>query len=272
MRVLVTGAAGNLGQKAVAALSARDDTEVVAVDLETPGGGGDVVRADLTTYDDAWAAVFRGCDVVLHLAGEQSPAADWDTVVRSNIDLSINVLRAAEEAGVSRFVFASSNWVLAGYRYTTDRLTTTTPPRPVNPYGVSKLVVERIGVATAARTGMAYLALRIGYCQPGDNVPGPRMRFGRWGQEMWLSNRDWSAAVQRACAAPFEGCAVVNVMSDNAGMRWDLGDAARIIGYRPSDRHHPCLTASGRLRDAIVRLRDATRGPLSPTPPFGSRW
>ena len=79
--------------------------------------------------------------------------------------------------------------MLGGYRFTDERLTATTPPRPVNPYGVSKLLIERVGIATGARTGMSFLALRIGYCQPGDDVPGPAMLYGRWGQEMWLSNQ-----------------------------------------------------------------------------------
>ena len=124
----------------------------------------------------------------------------------------------------------------------------------------------------AARTGMAFLALRIGYCQPGDNVPGPHMAFGRWGQEMWLSNEDWAHAVQQACTATFEGSAVVNIMSDNAGMRWDLGDADRLIGYRPRARHTPRLTPTRRLEDTVARLREATRPPMSPAPMFGSRW
>ena len=184
----------------------------------------------------------------------------------------MNVLRAAEEGQVRRFAFASSNWVLGGYRFTRERLTATTTPKPVNPYGVSKLVIERVGLATAARTGMSFLALRIGYCQPGDNVPGPDMLYGRWGQEMWLSNQDWAQAVRKACTSPFEGSAVLHLMSDNAGMRWDLTDSARVIGYRPESRHTPRLTLTGRLRDAAARLRDGLVQPMAPEPRFGGGW
>jgi len=272
MRVLVTGATGNLGRKAVGALSTRDDVEVVRIANDGPDDSEPLVRADLAAYHPDWAAAFRDVDVVVHLAGEPSPNASWGSVLHSNVDLTVNVLRAADESRVRRFVFASSNWVLAGYRFTTHRLTSTTPPRPVNPYGASKLLAERVGLGTAARTGMAFLALRIGYCQRGDNVPGPHMAFGRWGQEMWLSNEDWAHAVQQACTATFGGSAVVNIMSDNTGMRWDLGDADRLIGYRPRARHTPRLTPTRRLEDAAARLRDATRRPMSPAPIFGSRW
>jgi nucleoside-diphosphate-sugar epimerase len=50
-------------------------------------------------------------------------------------------------------MFGSSNWVMTGYRFTTERLTTDLPPWPINPYGHSKLFGERAGRSLAARTG-----------------------------------------------------------------------------------------------------------------------
>ena len=269
-RVLVTGSTGNLGRKAVTALR-EADVDVVETAADVPHGP-DALRADLSSFDPTWASAFRGVDAVLHLAADRRPEAPWDSLQRLNLDLSMNVLRAAEEAQVRRFAFASSNWVLGGYRFTDERLTATTTPRPVNPYGVSKLVIERVGLATAARTGMSFLALRIGYCQPGDNLPGPDMLYGRWGQEMWLSNQDWAQAVRKACTSPFEGSAVLHLMSDNTGMRWDLTDSTRVIGYRPESRHTPRLTLTGRLRDVAAQLRDGLVQPMTPEPRFGGGW
>ncbi|MEP7112208.1 MAG: NAD(P)-dependent oxidoreductase [Ilumatobacteraceae bacterium] len=274
-RVLVTGATGNMGRKAIAALVALDDVDVVGIDVGSASDLGatvELVQADLSTYDRSWADRFRDVDVALHLAADPRPIATWESVVRSNIDLSHNVLRAAQEHGVSRFVFASSNWVLGGHRFTRERLTPATPPRPVNPYGISKLAIERAGAAMSERCAMSFLALRLGWCQPGDNRPGPHMSFGRWGQELWLSNDDWRQAVQRACTGPFEGCAVVNVMSDNAGMRWDLTDTDRVLGYRPTCRHSPRISVRGHLTNTAARLRDAVFAPMSAAPRFGARW
>ena len=273
-RVLVTGASGNLGRKAVAALPELEGVDVIGID-DRPGDLGpdiELVGADLSSYDDSWACRFDDVDVVLHLAADPRPTASSEAVLRSNIDLSQHVLRAAEEHGVARFVFASSNWVLGGYRFTGQRLTPATPPRPVNAYGFSKLATERAGANVAARVGMAFLAIRIGWCQAGENRPGPHMAFGRWGQELWLSNRDWCQAVQRACTVPFEGFAVLNVMSDNAGMRWDLTDTERVLGYRPLSRHVPCLTFGRRLTDAAARVRDTVLRPSSSVPLVGARW
>ena len=269
-RVLVTGSTGNLGQKAVAAL-AEAGLEVVQIAADATEGT-DVIRADLSRYDAGWASAFRGVDAVLHLAADRRPEAPWDSLQRLNLDLSMNVLRAAEEGRVRRFAFASSNWVLGGYRFTNETLSAATTPQPVNPYGVSKLLIERVGLAIAARTGMSFLALRIGYCRPGDNIPGPDMLYGRWGQEMWLSNQDWAQAVRKACTSPFDGSAVLHLMSDNAGMRWDLSESARVIGYRPELRHTPRLSLTGRLTDAAARLRDRVIRPMAPEPPFGGGW
>ncbi|MCP4385119.1 MAG: NAD(P)-dependent oxidoreductase [Hyphomicrobiales bacterium] len=269
--VLVTGSTGNLGEKAVAALRSEGDVQITRIGRNTQNRP-DVMPADLGNYDAGWSQHFAGVDTVLHLAADPKPIATWESVQALNVDLCLNVLRAAEEGGAQRFVFASSNWILGGYRFSGTRLSSTTPPRPINPYGASKLLMERVGLAQSQRTGMAFLSLRIGYCAPGENRPGPHMAFGRWGQEMWLSNEDWSDAVRRACCEPFEGAAVINIMSANEGMRWDLEGAFAAIGYKPRSHHAPRLTTLGRLHDGIARAREALFPQMSETPRFGSRW
>lgn len=271
MRVLVTGSTGNLGAKAVAALAGEPGLEIVRIGRNSAGER-DVLPADLETFADDWAKHFKGVDCVLHLAADPRPAGHWETIRPLNIDLSLNVLRAAEKHRVYRFVFASSNWVLGGYRFRAERLTSSLPPRPVNPYGASKLFIERQGLAWAARTGLSFLALRIGYCQRGENKPGPHMAFGRWGQEMWLGNRDWAQAVVRSATAPFEGAAVINVVSRNVGMRWDLDEAHAAIGYEPAEAHAPVMTTVGRMKEFTARLRERLIPQGAPTAPFGARW
>ena len=158
VRVLVTGATGNLGRKAVHVLSARPGIEVVQVADDAAADGAGVVRADLAAYRTEWAAAFHGVDVVIHLAGEQSPVArvgHHRAVQRRSHDQrhagGVRGGRAPVRAGQLELV-------LAGYRFTSERLTSSTPPRPINPYGVSKLLLERIGIAAAARTGTEFLA------------------------------------------------------------------------------------------------------------------
>ena len=231
--VLITGAAGNLGRK----LRAHCETlgwSLGLLDIDDQGEP-NIITADLSVWNDGWTSAFAGVDAVVHLAATPSPEASWAEVQRLNIDLTQNVYEAASRAGVRRLVFASSNWVMAGYRMAEGRLGTEMDPDPVNPYGVSKLVGERMGRSYHECWGISVVSLRIGYCQRGENRPGAHMNMGLWGQAMWLSNRDFCQGVERAVLADGVGFAVLNLMSANPGMRWDIDSTRRTIGYAPQD-------------------------------------
>jgi NAD+ dependent glucose-6-phosphate dehydrogenase len=238
--VLITGAAGNIGTKLHAHFS-HLGWKLRLLDIDTHGDGA-IQNADLAEWDDAWVTQFAGVDAVIHLAGNPSPAASWASVQRLNIDVTANVYEAAAAQGARRVVFASSNWVMAGHRPGQGTLTTDMEPYPINPYGVSKLVGERMGHSAHARRGLSVICFRIGYLQRGDNQPGTHMGWGAWGQAMWLSNRDLCHAMERAVLDDHVGFAVLNLMSDNPGMRWDIQTTKRTIGYAPRDGAAPLLT------------------------------
>jgi hypothetical protein len=131
---------------------------------------------------------------------------------------------------------------MAGHRPAEGPLTTDMEPYPINPYGVSKLVGERMGRNIQARRGVSVICFRIGYLQRDDNLPGTHMGWSTWGQAMWLSNRDLCQAMERAVLAENVGFAVLNLMSDNPGMRWDIETTKRTIGYAPRDGEAPVAT------------------------------
>ncbi len=140
-------------------------------------------------------------------------------------------------------IFASSNWTMAGHRFHGGDLPTDRTPYPVNAYGVSKLVAERMGRSYWERWGLSVVCFRIGYCQRGENRPGEHMGWGAWGQEMWLSDRDLCDGFEKGVLAPRDvGFAVLNLMSDNPGMRWDIETTKRTIGYAPQDGHRASVT------------------------------
>ena len=232
--IVVTGAQGNLGAKLAKAL--RPSYDLRCLDLV---GGGGCIAADLAVYDDSWAGLFAGASTILHFAGEPQPTASWASVHRANIVATANVLRACRTHRIKRIIFASTNQIMGGYRFTEDVVTTDMPPTPLNPYAVSKLFCEEAGRAFAAESGISFLALRIGNIQPGENVPHPGMGIGLWGQQMWLSNRDFVDGVRAAIDAPDVPFAVVNLVSNNAGMRWDLAYTKRILGFAPRDGFTP---------------------------------
>ena len=69
--------------------------------------------------------------------------------------------------------------------------------------------------------------------------PGRGSQFirsaGSWGQLMWLSNRDLCQAMERAVVVEDAGFLVLNLMSDNPGMRWEIDTTRHTIGYAPLD-------------------------------------
>lgn len=250
--ILITGAAGNIGGKLTDHFRAAGSYDLRLIDQRAGEG---VSAVDLGAWDESWPSLFAGVDTVIHMAGEPHAGATWARVRRANIVATQHVLRAAREARVRRVVFASTNQVMLGYRFRDDvaLVTTDLPPMPLSPYGFSKLFGEEIGRDFTEATGISFLALRIGYFQRGDNIPGPHMGIGVWGQQMWLSNRDMMHAIERSIEAENVGFAIVNLVSDNPGMRWDLEHTRQVIGYRPQDGHAVVVTDELRAEDERAR-------------------
>jgi NAD+ dependent glucose-6-phosphate dehydrogenase len=247
--LVITGARGNLGGKLATALSPKYPLR--CLDLL---GGRDCIAADLGTFDDSWTRHFEGAQTVLHFAGEPRPTAPWALVQHANIVATANVLRASRMHAIRRVIFASTNQVMAGYRYSDEIVTTNMPPAPLNPYAVSKLFCEEAGRAFAAETGISFIAFRIGNIQPGENIPRPSMGIGLWGQQMWLSNRDFLDGVRAAIVARDLPFAILNLVSNNPGMRWDLAETQRVLGFRPKDGFASELSPEDVAEERMARL------------------
>ena len=248
MILVITGASGNLGGKLVAAL--RQEHTLRCLDLKE---GENSISADLSSYEDHWSRQFKDADTVLHFAGEPQPTASWTAVQRGNIVATWNVLRAAKDHKVRRVIFASSNQVMAGYRFQNTRITTELPPTPLNPYAVSKLFCEETGRAFSSETGISFIALRIGNIQPGENIPHAGMGLGLWGQQMWLSNPDFVDGVRAAILAPEVPFAIVNLVSNNPGMPWDLAYTQKVLGFLPRDSFAPDLSPGDLAEEEAAR-------------------
>tara|TARA_B100000780_G_scaffold243567_1_gene186850 strand:+ start:1990 stop:2796 length:807 start_codon:yes stop_codon:yes gene_type:complete len=253
--VLITGASGNIGNKLTAGL--KDKFDLRLLDLR---GGGNVDSADLTSVDGSWVRLFHGVDTVIHLAGEPQPNAPWDKCYPSNVVGTRNVLTAARKAHVKRVIFASSNQIMAGYRFRDGPVFSDGEPKPLNPYAVSKLICEEMGKSFAENTGISFIALRIGFLLGGNNRPKPAMGMGIWGQQMWLSDRDVVHAFERAIVAQDVPVAILNLVSDNAGMRWDMEKTKKVIGFTPQDSYLPTLALEDQQEDDRAKLARMTPG------------
>jgi nucleoside-diphosphate-sugar epimerase len=144
VNVFVTGGTGFVGAHLVRALQERGDRVTCLVrrpELAERLGWRDVrlVRGDL---DDA-GALLQGCEgaeLVFHVAGRVI-AKDALQFMATNRDGTANVLEAADEHGVSRFVLVSS-LAAAGPTVPGQPIDEARHPAPITDYGRSKLAAE----------------------------------------------------------------------------------------------------------------------------------
>ncbi len=244
-RVLITGAAGLVG--GFLRVGLPEEYELSGLDLRPVAGLPGRV-ADLTDFDAARPA-FDGQDVVVDLANDPSGNMPWDLAYRNNIPAIYNGLRAAQEAGVRRYVFASSNHATDGYEEdepyrsicrgeydgidpaTLPLITTTMPVRPRGPYGIAKVFGEAAGRSFSDTFGMSVICLRLGTVDRGDGRPHALRQFATY-----LTRRDLVHLYHCAIEAPeYLKFAIFYGVSNNTWRFWDISDAQRLIGYRPQD-------------------------------------
>jgi UDP-glucose 4-epimerase len=174
----VTGGAGYIGSVATAQLLADGHTVTVLDNLAKGhawaiADGARFREADLLDAPQVSAIVSEGYDGVLHFAalslvGES--VEQPERYFRNNVVGTLNLLEAMRAADVPRLVFSST---AATYGEPEQMpILETTPARPTNPYGASKLAVDQlIGFACRAH-GLGAASLRY------FNVAGASGRFG----------------------------------------------------------------------------------------------
>jgi NAD(P)-dependent dehydrogenase (short-subunit alcohol dehydrogenase family) len=232
--VLITGACGNIGRKLRDAWV--DVYDLVLIDKAPSEDDLDVIVADLEKFDNDWITHFHGVDTVVHLAANGDEFAPWKELIGPNLDALANVFHAAALAGVERIIFASSNHVMGDYERMDDGpITVDMKPMPDGPYAVTKLMGERLGQSLARAFDLTFIALRLGWIQEGKNRPETLPHD--WARKMWLSNADLIRLFDCSVEADIEepSFVVVNGVSRNHGTRWDLTDAAELLGYLPAD-------------------------------------
>ncbi|MDZ7857157.1 NAD(P)-dependent oxidoreductase [Sphaerotilus sp.] len=225
-RLLLTGAAGNLGRELRPRLKAYCDTLRLSARgnaLGDAGPGEEIAPADLADKAAVFAAL-EGVDAVVHMGGV-STEQTWEAIRDGNITGMVNLYEAARHHSVKRIVFASSNHVTGFYRQD-EVVSPRDPVRPDGFYGLSKAFGENLAQLYWDRFGLETVSLRIGssFTEPKDR----RMLA------TWMSYDDTERLVVAALTAPVVGHSVIYGMSDNATTWWD-NTPARHIGYRPQD-------------------------------------
>ena len=233
----------------------------------------DCVECDLADWSDyRWRDIIAEVEAVVHFAYRSPfPHDTWDDA-NISYDMTLNAAHAAaDSASVARFVFATSNHVMGRYKDADlgpgqlrpeltpgvgTRWYTGTEDADASVYASQKWAGECLCHMLGKRAGgqTTCACIRIGWCQPGDNLPTTLSGTGsdfhdlsntagsetdRWFKEMWLSNRDFCQLFQRAVeadgAAWPDGAILVHGMSNNSGMKWNIDATRQYLGYEPQD-------------------------------------
>ncbi|BAY24246.1 nucleotide sugar epimerase [Calothrix sp. NIES-2100] len=185
-KIIVTGAAGFIGSHIAEALL-QQDKEVIGIDefndyydptlkrkniaILKAYSNFTLVEGDIQLLD--WQTLLQDVEVVYHQAAQAGVRASWGSGFRAYTERNINatqiLLEAAKDAkNLQRLVFASTSSVYG------DAETLPThegiPPRPVSPYGITKLAAERLCGLYHKNFGVPFVSLRY------FTVYGPRQR------------------------------------------------------------------------------------------------
>ena len=249
-KVLVTGAAGNIGSYFAEHSHQRYDLRLMirGQDREKKGETvdklktwGEVVVGELSDLDKL-KELCRGVDTVLHLAANPSPNATWDSVCADNITGTYNLFVAAKSAGCRRVIYASSIHAVSGYPADVQ-VKTSEPVNPGDLYGVSKCFGEALSRYMAEKEGVSAICLRIGAFQPHESAESDK---GVAMMDAWVSRRDLNQLIERCIDNETLQFAILHGLSDNRFKRLDISDARELVGYEPQDD----------LTDVNPRLKD----------------
>ena len=165
MRIVITGASGNVGTALLLRLGASGGHQLVGISRRPPPYAPPYSWAqweclDVGTDDapERLRAVFAGADAVVHLAWLIQPSREREVMHRTNVDGTAAVVRAAIDAGVSHLVHQSSIGAYSpGHGRTVDE-SWPTDGIATSTYSVDKAAAERI--VTSAEQACAVTRVR----------------------------------------------------------------------------------------------------------------
>jgi UDP-glucose 4-epimerase len=180
VKVLITGGGGFIGSHLADRLLAEGH-EVLAIDNYATGRRDNLEERDgLTIVEDtiedaaAVSAAFEGFapEFVVHAAASYKDPDAWQADVLTNALGTVNVVRAAQEAGVERLLYFQTA-LCYGTTPTEQPVTLDHPIRPDSSYAISKTAGEQY----IQMSGLDYVSFRLANAYGPRNISGPLPTF-----------------------------------------------------------------------------------------------
>ena|ERR1051326_278986 len=247
MRILITGAAGQVGRAVRKELSAAGHLLRLAdiKPIENPEG------ENLVLDVADWPAVrnaTKDMDAVVHLAYGSARVDDSDVDIRLNYDVNAKgthyLLLAAEQCGVKRFIYTSTLSIFGtSLELAAGNFDENSPPNPNFPYGLTKWMGEEACQLFAKRGKLSIVCLRLcgvtlpqeweEYRQwkPDFTNPRDRVQYG-----MATHVEDVARAIHLSLTAPNVRYEVIHIASDNKCRVTSIHRAKRMLGFWPKHR------------------------------------
>ena len=194
MNVLVTGGSGLVGGYVVRELLSFRHRVTIFSRNPRPVDGVGITPGDIMDLDRLRAAC-RASDAIIHLAGITN---DWEVppqeVLHTNVIGTVNVLEAAVREGIGTVVVASSTAASGFWRHPQPPpeyfpFDEDHPVRPIDPYALSKLLIERTCRSYTDQHGIRTVCLRFSTRYVDQEGPRHIVPLASWGadtvEELW---------------------------------------------------------------------------------------
>lgn len=224
MKIFVTGATGKVGSRFVPFLLKQGHAVRALVRnperaLALKEQGAEVIIGDLVDNKDLAQAI-QGVDAVVHTAAQFRGGISEETARAVNLDATIALAKAALQAGVTRFVFTSTNNVYRGLQVDRPCREDDILMPAIEIYPKTKIAAEEALLKLYRDQGLDIRILRLGFVY-GDNDPHIEEIFpymANWNQLKKMSmvhHQDVGQALLLAAKTPGVGGRIYNVADDN---------------------------------------------------------
>ena len=187
-------------------------------------------------------------DTVVHLAGNASVGANWESLSLNNFTGTENVFNACKETGVKKIIFASSNHavglfendtpykeIISGkYKDISKNYKLISPHCEVRPdslYGVSKAFGENLGRFYYENYNIKVACLRIGSVLPDNN---PKVKNSNRFFSTWCSHDDIAGLIDACIKSNKIRYDIFYGVSDNDWKIWDITNIEKILSFKPT--------------------------------------